>query len=357
MRRGYAKYLGDYISTATAQTISLKYYSLGGVPSIFSLIQQARHNIALNSNLVFFEYGINDRHAIETDKFSLELAGKSLEGFIRSCQKVNPNCLIVILIFGVNLDSYYNNTCALSKLYTTIAGKYSLPVVNITELLTKDQGINFIKTLYNDADEAHYTRPNGVKIVAKTIVKQLAKIGVINNLKSEKCFPIPTIDKPLYPNHFANLAFFDDFASGNFFTKQPKVGVFQNTVFREKHYTIEQDNSLRFLLKGRLAALFIKSDFNDGLIEINFDSQHLVASTYCPWITKIRPHNINLITLPLSRFTTALDFAPVSISLSPEYTENYELDYFKSEPQQKNPRKWKLSIIGIAYMGEIKPYS
>ncbi|MEM9510290.1 MAG: SGNH/GDSL hydrolase family protein, partial [Cyanobacteria bacterium P01_E01_bin.35] len=108
MRRGYAKYLNEELSKTTSQSTLLKYYSLGGVPSIFSLIQQYRHNIALKSNLIFFEYCINDRHAIKIGHYSLELAGKSLEGFIRSCQRANPNCLIVILIFGINLDTYYH---------------------------------------------------------------------------------------------------------------------------------------------------------------------------------------------------------------------------------------------------------
>lgn len=357
MRRGYAKYLSEDLSKATSQSTSLKYYSLGGVPSVFSLIQQYRHNIALNSDLIFFEYGINDRHAIEIGKFSLELAGQSLEGFIRSCQQANPNCLIVILVFGVDLDSYYQNHCALSELYEAIAAKYCLPVINLTELLREQKGLSFIKSLYSETDEAHYTRPHGVKVVAQTIMQQLTKIGVINDLKSEKSSPLPTVSSPIYPDHFADLAFFDNFEQGNFFAQEPKVAVFQNTVFREKHFTIYPGNSLRFYLKGRFVALFIKSDLNDGLINIDFDHQQIVASSYCPWVNKIKSQNINLITLPLRQFAASDDFAPVSISLSQEYTADYELDYFKCEPRSKEPQKWKLSIIGIAYLGELKPYS
>ncbi|MEM8676262.1 MAG: SGNH/GDSL hydrolase family protein [Cyanobacteria bacterium P01_G01_bin.67] len=357
MRRGYAKYLNEELSKTTSQSTLLKYYSLGGVPSIFSLIQQYRHNIALKSNLIFFEYCINDRHAIKIGHYSLELAGKSLEGFIRSCQRANPNCLIVILIFGINLDTYYHNHCALSELYETIAARYCLPVVNLTKLLSQKKGLSFVKSLYNDADEAHYTRPHGVKVVSQTIVNHLSQIGITNNLKLKKNFPLPTVMRPIYPENFANLAFFDNFEEGNFFTHQPKVAVFQNTVFREQHFTIYPGNSLRFLLKGRFMALFIKSDLNDGLINIDFDDQRIVASSYCPWVNKIRSQNINLITLPLRRFSASNDFAPVSISLCSEYVDNFELDYFKCEPRSKEPQKWKLSIIGIAYIGELKPYT
>ena len=89
-------------------------------------------------------------------------------------------------------------------------------------------------------------------------------------------------------------------------------------------------------------------------IKINFNSQQIVTSSYSSWITKIRPQNITLITLPLLRFSASQDFAPVSTALCQEYPDNFELDYFKDEPTKKDPQKWKLSIIGIAYIGEIK---
>ncbi len=353
IRKGYAKYLEHYLGQITSQTTSLKYYSLGGVPNIFGLIQQDRFDIALNSDLIFFEYCVNDRHMIELDQYSLLLAGKSLEGFIRKCQKSNPNCLIVILIFGVDQDNYYQNHCALSELYESMGNYYHLPVVNITSLLREKEGVDFIKSLYSAKDDAHYTRPHGVQIVSQAIVEQLKQMGVINSLKSEKNSPIATAVKPIYEDNFAELAFFENFEQVNFFTSQPKVSVYQNSVFREKNLTIYQGNSLKFLLKGKLAAIFIKSDPNDGFIKINFNSQEIVTSSYSSWITTIRPNNITLITLPLLRFSASQDFAPVSISLCQKYPDNFELDYFKDEPVKKDPQKWKLSIIGIAYMGEI----
>jgi len=134
IRKGYAKYLERDLGQVTSKTTSLKYYSLGGVPNVFGLIQQDRFDIAYNSDIIFYEYCVNDRHIIEVEQYSLELAGKSLEGFIRKCQKSNPNCLLVILIFGVNQGGFYSNRCALSELYESIANYYHLPVVNVTTL-------------------------------------------------------------------------------------------------------------------------------------------------------------------------------------------------------------------------------
>lgn len=354
IRKGYAKYLERSLGQTTSQTTSLKYYSLGGVPNVFGLIQQDRFNIALNSDIIFYEYCVNDRHIVELDQYSLDLAGKSLEGFVRKCQKSNPNCLIVILIFGVNQDNYYNNHCALSELYESIGDYYSLPVVNITNLFKEKEGLNFVKSLYSEKDDAHYSRPHGVQVVSQAIIEKLKQRGVINSLKSEKNAPLAQGIKPIYKDNFEQLAFFENFANTSFFTHPPKVSVFQNTVFREKNFTISQGNSLKFLLKGRLVAIFVKSDPNDGLIKIEFNSQQIVTSSYSSWITTLRPQNITLITLPLLRFTTSPDFAPVSISLCQKYPDDFELDYFKDEPAHKNPQKWKLSIIGIAYIGEIR---
>ena len=353
MRKGYVKYLGDYLYETTSLSTSVEYYSLGGVPNIFGAIQEDRHDIAAKSDIIFFEYCVNDRHAIETENYSLELAGKSLEGFIRKCQKSNPRCLIVIVIFGVNKEDYYSHTCNIEELYELIARHYSLPVVNLTELLREQSGVKFIKSLYDDKDVAHYSRPEGVKVVARTIVDRLDKLGVIDRLKSDKNLAGKIDLKPIYPDNFENLVFFEDFERGEFFERPPKVSIYQNSVFREKNFSLIQGNRLRFLLKGQLAAIYIKSDLNDGAIEIKHGEQSIIASSYSEWVTQIRSNNINLITLPLRRFKPSPDFAPVSISCCREYPVSFELDYIKQEPRKKDPQKWRLNVIGVAYIGEL----
>lgn len=356
MRRGYAKYLDNYISEAISRNTGLNYYSLGGVPNLFASIQQERYDIASHNDIIFFEYCVNDRHAVEIDQYSLELVGKSLEGFIRKCRKANPNCLIVILIFGINLDNFYDNHCALSELYTSIGSHYRLPVIDLTKIFLEQEDLSFIKSLYSEKDHAHYTRPQGVKVVAQTILEQLEHKGVLDRLKLKRKVAKSSNIEPIYRDNFERLSFLDNFERGNFFTAPPKRSVYQNTVYREENYTIEGDNCLKFWLKGQLVAIYIKSDSSDGFIKIEFDSQQIITSSYSSWIQPIKPQNvINLITLPLRRFSPSEDFAPVSISLCQEYPEDFELDFNKCEPTKEDPQKWKLSIIGIAYIGEIKP--
>ncbi|MEM8831296.1 MAG: SGNH/GDSL hydrolase family protein [Cyanobacteria bacterium P01_G01_bin.19] len=357
IRKGYAKYLNSYLREVTGLDTSLKYYSLGGVTNLYSLIQQERYNIAAKSDIIFFEYCVNDRHAIEVDCSSLELTGKSLEGFIRKARIANPRCSIILLIFGINLASYYENHCYLSELYESIGKQYNLPVVNITRLLSQDGTVDFIKSLYNDKDHAHYTRPEGVQIVSQEIINELKRQGVIEALKTRRKTSYTLKEEPIYCDNFADLKYFDRFDSGNYFLKQPKESIYQNTVYREKNFSIYPGNALRFLLKGRLMAIYIKSDLNDGFVKIGFNGQTILTSSYSSWTNKIKPQNvINLIALPLRRFAPSEDFAPVSISICDEYLSEgtFELGFNKTIPGKKNPTKWKLSIIGIAYQGELK---
>ena len=290
----------------------------------------------------------------------MDFAGKSLEGFIRKVHKSNPNCLIVILIFGINLAGFYNNHCHLSELYESIGKHYNLPVINLTQVLSQAYGLEYVKSLYDEQDHAHYTRPRGVQLVAQIIVEELAKTIELKSLKRTKKLGAKKnklgLSVPIYPDNLENLNFIEEFAVNKFFTRQPKISVYQNTVFREKNYTIYSGNSLNFLLKGKLIAIFIKSDLNDGFIKIKFGQDSLVTSSYSSWVNKIKPQNIiNLISSSLRQFKESADFVPVSISPCQEYPENFEIGFNKAIPIKQNPEKWKVSIIGIAYVGELKP--
>ena len=355
MRRGYVKYLNSYIEQAASRTTKLEYYSLGGVPNIHGVIQQDRYDIAANSDIIFFEYCVNDRHAVEIEQYSLELVGKSLEGFIRKVQQSNPKCIIVLLIFGINLDNFYDKHCFLSEIYESIGDYYNLPVINITKILSEDYGLDFVKSLYSEKDHAHYTRPDGVQIVAKVIIEELIKAKIIKQLNSKiKKYQTKNIE-PIHADNLEDLAFFENLEDGNYFVERPKISTYRNTVFKEKNFTIYRGNSLNFLLKGKLLAFYIKSDLNDGFITISFDSQKIVTSSYSSWVNAIKPQNVlNLTTLPLRRFSESKNFAPVSISLCSEYPQDYELGFNKTVPSKQDPRKWKLSIVGIAYTGELK---
>ena len=356
MRTGYCSYFSTYISEITSRPTSLKNYSLGGVTSIYGAMQQDKYNIAASSDIILFEFCINDRHFIEEGQYSLDLAGKALEGFIRKVKKANPTCIVIVLIFGVNLEKFYVAPCPLLELYKFISEKYNLPVITLTKLLSEAHGLDYIKTLYNEKDHAHFTRPQGVQVVAQAIANELNEMGVLEDLKRYRkqyqAADIPAI----YSNNFEDLTYFDRFENGNFFAKRPNISTFVNTAVRAKCFSIFQGNSLDFQLKGRLIGILIKSDKSDGFISIKFNDQRIVTSSYSAWIKNTKPRNvINLMALPLLRFSESSDFAPASISLCSEYPQDFELEVFKVAPAKLDPEKWKLSIIGVVYIGELKP--
>jgi hypothetical protein len=356
MRTGYANYLNIHLGKLTGRPTILNYYALGGVHSIYSLIQEDRHSIAANNDIIFFEFCLTDRYVIEKNYSSLELVGKTLEGFIRKARRSNPQCLIVILILH-QLENIADDYCQLIELYESIAQRYELPVVNVTKSLRQTQNLEYVRTLYRTDDPAHYTRPNGVKVVAQTIADELLRMGgVIHNLKLGKPVYADNHIPPTYSDNFQHLKFFNRFENSNFFIKKTRALVYRNTIFKEKYFPVTQGNALKFLLKGQLVAVFVKADLDHGFIEIEFNNQRIVTSTYTNWLNSVKPRNaITLVSLPLIRFSESSDFMPVLIANCKEYPQDFELEYFKILPTQQDLRKWKLNIIGIAYIGELRP--
>lgn len=53
MRKGYANYLDASISKSASRPTQLNYYSLGGTHSIYGLIQEDRHRISANNDIIF----------------------------------------------------------------------------------------------------------------------------------------------------------------------------------------------------------------------------------------------------------------------------------------------------------------
>ncbi len=346
MRSGYTKYLQKYIAGETGENVEFSNFSLGGVTSLCGVIQNYRYNIAKNYDIIFFEYCVNDRSAVIAGKYSVRKAGMALEGLIRQSKSMNPNCVIIILIFGTNLPIYYNNCCQISATYESIARRYDIPVINITEILLETKGIKFVKSLYKKDDSFHYARPKGTKIIGKLIAKQM----MANNWLIPKFQQINKYYR-MYAGHLQNLKFSSDFDS-QLNQNNIKKSTFKNSLFEEEIYTIKADASLNFQFKGRLLGIMLKSDWYDGLFKIKLKEQELVTSSFSAWVEEEGMSNINLISLPYQKNISCNELTELSISVCQKNVENYELDVRKRKPKV-SPEEWKTSIIGIAYIGAI----
>jgi hypothetical protein len=355
MRTGYTHYLNYYLSQQISCPTELNYYSLGGIHSIYGLIQEDRHNIASNNDIIFFESFMNDQYAIDQGHYTLDLAGQCIESFVRRAKKSNPECLIVIVMLK-NLGQLLSSDDSLLNSYKSIAYNYELPFIDITKLLCQTKDLSYVRSLYAENDDAHFSKPYGVKVVAQKIIEELIRIGVIQNSKLIR--KINSLDRPsIYGDSLNDLKFINNFEEGNFFIKKPQSLVYQNSVFREKYYPVSQGDPLRFMLKGRLVAIFVKADLDHGFMSIEFNNQYLCVSNYVTWMNNIKPRNaIILEAQPIVRFHESLDFSEVLISNCAEYPYYPEVGYHRILPVQNNVKKWKLNVIGIAYVGEIKSY-
>lgn len=346
MRNGYSKYLQEDIAEITGKNVELSYFSLGGVTSLFGAIQNFRYKISKNHDIIFFEYCINDRGEFIAGKYTLSMAGMALEGFIRQAKSMNPNCVIIILIFGINLPRYYNNCCQISAIYESVARRYEIPVINITEILLATKGIQFIKGLYIKDDPVHYARPNGTKIIARVIAEQIAKHNLINQKSQD-------INKyyRMYARNLQNLNFFSNFDS-QLNQNNIEKSTFKNRLYEEDIYTIKANAVLNLKFKGRLLGLMLKSDWHDGIFQLKLGDQELITSSFSEFIKNKSMNNINLLSLPYKKFKICNEFNDLSISIYHKKIENYELGMHNRKPKV-NSQKWKLSIVGIAYIGEI----
>jgi len=347
MRDGYTKYLQEYISSETDDSLELDYFAMGGVTSLFGAIQNCRHDIAKNHDVIFFEYCVNDRAAFTRGKYTPRMAGMALEGFIRQAKSANPQCIIIIVIFGTNLPSFYNNCCFISAVYESIARRYEIPVINLTEILLQRRGFKFIKRLYGKSDTVHFERPRGTKIVGEAIAEQVVARQLFQTQPKQ-------LDRSprMYAGNLQDLKFFSDFSALSK-ANEIKTEVFKNHFFEEEIHTIRNESSINLKLKGRLLGIMIKSDWYDGLVKIRHGNQEIITSSFSTWIIKEGKSNINLLGLPYQKFSKCNAFRDLSISLCQEDRQGYELDMRKKEPEV-DCHQWKLSIIGIAYTGELK---
>jgi hypothetical protein len=155
----------------------------------------------------------------------------------------------------------------------------------------------------------------------------------------------------IYANNLQYLKFTKKFQqqslSGNY-----EQSVFKNSFFNESNYTLKQGSTLNLNLKGQLLGLIIKSDWYDGFFQVKFGEQSIISSSFSEWVKSPEAVNLNLITLPYQKFSFSKEPQSLSISVCPNPPEKFELDWHKVLPQVP-PSDWKLSLAGIAYLGEI----
>lgn len=346
MRNGYLMHMQRILLNKQSINVDLRYYSLGAVNSIFGLIQNARHDIAADSDVIIFEFGINDRSFAKFySKRGLAFIGRSIEGFVRKVRSVNPNCRIVFIILGNNEDWYYDEACMVTAVYEAIAKRYGIHCIDTTELIIKKKGIDHLRQLYPPADTAHHTQPEGVKYVANIIAEEIMGRDLLAKQDyREKIYR-------LYKNNFENLDFFNRLdtllINGKYECEE-----FSRSIFRENVYVMHPGTSFSFFLKGRLFAFYILSTEKSGVLTIRYGDRSYTASTYGILVGKRFSGILSLLTMPLDKPIITNQPVQFFVEVNKGQPKEYDLPWHM-KPLITKQEECEVRIIGFAYSGKI----
>jgi hypothetical protein len=344
IRGGYSKYLEELLALRCEEPVCMEYFSLGGVTSLYGAIQNLRFNIPANHDVILFEYCVNDRNALQQGFYSLEFMGKAVEGFVRLTRRINPSCIIIFLVFGINYTWYYDSCCMLSALYSVIAQRYDIPCINITEIVLKQGGIEAVRRLYAE-DPYHYARPKGALRVAEIICNQIIGRKMLN--KTEHRVPYR-----IYADNFENISLctaFDPACCEGVFN----MDSFTNNCCQETGIlTLFAGSSYKTSFQGKLLALIVLSEENAGLVKIRAGKREIIASTLSSFVRKLQKPIISMLVLPPDEDMICESHASLEITAHAEMPDKCYLDWHKELPESKRC-DWKISIIGLVYIGEI----
>ena len=144
-------------------------YAIGGTTSIVSLIQNEFYKICENSDVILFEYYLNDIQRFRSSNNSVDKIENSLKAFLNKVAKYNKK-IIFILITHLN----YTKFNQILDTYNKIIQLYDITYIDVWKLL-----INKDKRKYY-MDKGHLNK-KGMEILAKKI-EYLIQNNKINNI-------------------------------------------------------------------------------------------------------------------------------------------------------------------------------
>lgn len=348
---GYCKYLIERLNALVTDRSehNLNKLCLGATSSILGCFYSIRNYIANSSNLVLVDFCINDRNEFYGKILSKQTIAKSIEGCIRHIKSINLNCIIIIINLSSchekHIERIENNECEISILYNLIADYYKIPVIDVTRKLIDTKGKLYFKSLYSEDDIYHPSQPLGSKIIGDTIYDELCQLDLTIN---HKCLP-----KPLYSDNYSDLqilesAFLESFIRGSYFQDE-----FKTSLLQENYFSLNQEASIEFLLKGNLNGLYYVASPDSGYLVIEMGDKIVTVSLYSMWNEKI-PKSLCLFGNLAEFQLVSHDFVNVKISL---LNSNAEPQNYRDLSSAKPPLEaaaWKFNVISLTYQGEVR---
>lgn len=238
------------------ENITFNNYAIGGTNSVHGLIQIIKHNILAKTDLLIYEYFVNDNNHYSFGVNNVERVKKTLVGLVNMCARSNTKLLFIyIYAYGPGKISYKTyDTSRMYSLYKEFEKTYNITTIDVYDLLYskfKDDWGNYYK------DDTHLS-PEGMKILYDEIIEKMNYSTV----------PKQIVGLQSYGG--LNICLINPYL---------KTKNLSNSLISVDYYTILDEIKIKFDKKTTIIAIEYICDIESGYITINNSKMRIQKNT------------------------------------------------------------------------------
>lgn len=187
----------------THHHITFRNYGIGATNSIYGLIQIAKNNILDNSDLLIYEYFVNDNNHFFQGINNVDRVNKTLVEIVNMCSKSNTK-LLFVYIYNQNdkLNGNYENS-PMYSLYKTFANVHNIITIDVYDLLYSKFKDGWSKHYIDDT----HLSSEGMKILYHEIMDRMHLYNIPNTIEENEGFNglhLIKLEDHLTTIHFSN---------------------------------------------------------------------------------------------------------------------------------------------------------
>lgn len=313
---------------------SVKNYGIGATNSLMGLAQESEYNIIQGSDIIIFDYFINDSNHFFQGLNSLERIRGTLKALVNRVRKYNKKILFVLTHNYLTKSSLESNPVL--DLYLDLIREYSIAYIDSWKILLDNSSMNKrMKRFYmldNRFSENHLN-DKAMEILAREITEKVRKNKV--------SVPQKTIRSKFDEYSFCSIS---NYIKENY--------EFKNSLVDIVCARIKPDQKIKLSIRGTLLAIKYISDSNSGYIRIKNTEKTIDKNTYKIFSTDNKPL-VSLLTFNTMSFQNDKD-GSYEISLIKKANINsflYDKERWESDPiEGKNQ---VLKVIGFLINGKV----
>jgi len=226
--------------------------SIGATNSIYGIINILKYNLIEESDLLIFEYFVNDNNQYFLNINNVERVSETLITIISKCL-IKRTKLIFILIYNKNdkLNNRYDNSLMFST-YKDIIKKYNIPNIDVYDLLYEKYEKKWYKYY---RDETHLSK-EGFILLSEEIKNKITNMPLLE-LKEENEYK--NLDDDFYCIKIDKYIKNGDKSLKNIY----------NSIINLNYYEIDNKMELIFDSKCRIIGIEYICDNESGFIEVS----------------------------------------------------------------------------------------